>query len=58
MHSIQLNQELPSDHELTKALVEGFGTLFQSSQKLEEGLPRQKPVVPNVIYLGGPKDVS
>lgn len=58
MHSIQLNQELPSDHELTKALVEGFWTLFQPSQNLDEGLPRQKPVVPKVIYLGGPKDVS
>lgn len=58
MHSIQLNQELPSDHELTKALVEGFGMLFQTSQKLEEVLPRQKPAIPKVIYLGGPKDVS
>ena len=58
MHSIQLNQALPSDHELTQALIRGFGTFFQTSERLDEVSNQTQPsCLPQVIYLRGPQDV-
>ena len=58
MHTNQFAAALQSDHDLTKALIEGFGAVFQSSQEMKEGLPLQKTGLPDVIYLGGHKDVQ
>lgn len=58
MHSIQLNQVLPSDHELTQALIKGFGTFFQTPERHDEISNQTQPsCLPQVIYLGGPQDV-
>lgn len=57
MHTNHFAAALQSDHELTKALIEGFGALFQDTQEMKEGLPLQRTGLPDVIYLGGPKDV-
>ena len=58
MHTNQFAAALQSDHELTKALIEGFGALFQDAQEMKEGLSLQKTGLPEVIYLGGPEDVQ
>ena len=55
----QFATELPSDHELAKALMEGFGSLFQITQTPTEGSSEDEKVdPPEVIYLGGPLHVQ
>ena len=59
MHVNQFATELPSDHELTKALMEGFGSLFQIPQTPSEVSSEDEKVnPPEVIYLGGPLHVQ
>lgn len=59
MHVNQFATELPSDHELTRALMKGFGSLFQNPQIPNEASSEDEKVnLPEVIYLGGPLHVQ